>query len=258
MNGVEIRFLGGLVRFKRNVPQCYGELMGEQFYAYIAFQMEKTKLKRFLSRFLKVPYCLFFFLEDYLVYKLSELVDFLAEMRVPWNGFFMENIPGTNLLSPDQRLADVSLFQFMYIDRQFIDYINTENREALVRLTAGVYKPGGISFDRLDMEHNICVVKRRSSEAFLMATFINWTMIRTWLSSAYPFLFPMADETEEDERPVKGRGKAASHNWMDIFDAFVGDSIPDTEYYKSMPCIDAFRLINKRIKGYYDAKRKIR
>jgi hypothetical protein len=258
MNRVEIRFLWGLMRFKRNVPECYGELTGKQFYAYIAFQMGKTKLNRFLSRFFKIPYCLFFFLEDYLIYKLSEMADFLAEMRIPRNGFFIENIPGTNLLSPDQRLADVSLFQFMYVDRQFMDYINTENPEALIRLTAGIYKPGNIPFDKLDMEHTIRVVKKRSSEAFLMATFINWTMIRTWLSTAYPFLFPMADETEEDEKPVKGRGKEASHNWMDIFDAFVGDSIPDTEYYKGMPCVDAFRLINKRIKEYHNAKRKIR
>jgi hypothetical protein len=258
MNGVEIRFLGGLVRFKRNVPQCYGELTGEQFYAYIAFQMGKTKLNRFLSRFFNIPYCVFFFLGDYLVYKLSELVDFLAEMRVPRDGFFIECIPGTCLLSPDRRLGDVSLFQFMYVDRQFMDYINSENPEALVRLTAGIYKPEGILFDKLDMEYTIRVVGKRCSEAFLMATFINWTMIRTWLSAAYPFLFPMADEPEEDEKPVKNRKKADSHNWMDIFDAFVGDSIPDTEYYKSMPCIDAFRLINKRIKEYHNAKRRIR
>jgi hypothetical protein len=258
MNKIEIRFLWGLMRFKRNVPESYGELTGKQFYEYIQFQMEKTKLNRFLSGYFKIPYRLFFFLEDYWIYRLSGLADFLAEMRIPQNRFFIENMPGTKLLAPERRLADVSLFQFMYVDRQFMDYINDENPEALIRLTAGIYKPGNISFDKLNMEHNIRIVRKRSSKAFLMATFINWTMIRTWLSSAYPFLFPMADEPEEDEKPVKNRKKAASHNWMDIFDAFVGGGVPDTEYYKTMPCIDAFRLINKRIKEYHDAKRKIR
>jgi hypothetical protein len=258
MNRVEIRFLWGLMRFKRNVPACYAELTGKQFYEYIAFQTGKTKLNRFLSRFFKIPYYLFFFLEDYLVYRLSEMADFLAEMRVPQEWFFIDRIPGTCLLSPERRLGDVSLFRFMYIDRQFTDYVNTENREALVRLAAGVYTPVGVGFGELNMERNIGVVSRRASEAFLMATFINWTMVRTWLSVVYPFLFPAGDEGGEDDLPGKKRGKAASSNWLDIFDAFVGDSIPDTEYYKRMPCMDAFRLINKRIKAYYDAKRKIR
>jgi hypothetical protein len=105
--------------------------------------------------------------------------------------------------------------------------------------------------------YHVLIVKKRASETFLMATFINWTMVRTWLSSVYPFLFPMAEESEEEEKLANSRRKANSHNWMDIFDAFVGDSIPDTEYYKNMPCIDAFRLINKRIKEYHHAKRKI-
>ena len=38
--------------------------------------------------------------------------------------------------------------------------------------------------------------------------------------------------------------------WLDIFDAFVGEQIPDTEFYKNMPCMDAFRIINRRMKDY--------
>jgi hypothetical protein len=192
-----------------------------------------------------------------MIYKLSELADFTADIRIPQNRFLIENVPRTNLLAPDRRLDGMSFFQFMYVDRQFTDCINPENQEALLRLAAGVYTPEHIPFDRLNMERHMHRVGKRSSEAFLMAAFVNWTMIRAWLASVYPFLFPPADGPEEDGKPVKNGGKAKS-NWMDIFDAFVGDAIPDTPYYRNMPCMDAFRLINKRIKDYRDAKRKIR
>lgn len=44
---------------------------------------------------------------------------------------------------------------------------------------------------------------------------------------------------------------APSVNWLDIFDAFVGDDVAVMEKYQAMPVATAFRLLNK---GYVTPK----
>lgn len=257
MNKIEIRLLGGVMKFKREIPSSYDEVTGKQFYNYIAFNTGKISFEKFLSKIYRIPRFIFPLLGSFLTYKLSELLEFFSDMRISKNGFIMGKIPGTELLSPEDRLGDVTFFHFMFMDRQFMDYIRTENKDHLYMLAAACYIPLRKDFSKLNFEKHLRKIRKSASETLCMAIFINYTMIRTWLSIVYPFLFPMTEETEEDEKPERETLKSNSHNWMDIFDAFVGDSIPDTEYYKYMPCMDAFRLINKRIKEYHNAKRKV-
>lgn len=47
-------------------------------------------------------------------------------------------------------------------------------------------------------------------------------------------------------RIYKGKPKAV--DWLEIFDGFVGDHVPDMAAYQRMEVMDAFRIINKRIK----------
>ena len=68
-------------------------------------------------------------------------------------------------------------------------------------------------------------------------------MLKKWLSTAYPYMF----SSNEDKGTTNPKSQ---QKWLDIFDAFVGEQIPETDYYKKMPCMDAFRIINRRLKNY--------
>ena len=76
------------------------------------------------------------------------------------------------------------------------------------------------------------------------AVFLNYVFVKRWLSKAFPFLFPLDDEPEEK----RNSPAAPSVNWLDIFDAFVGDDVAVMEKYQAMPVATAFRLLNKRIR----------
>ena len=78
------------------------------------------------------------------------------------------------------------------------------------------------------------------------AIFLNYVFIKRWLSKAFPFLFPLDDEREQKDGQKKPA--APSVNWLDIFDAFVGDDVAVMEKYQAMPVATAFRLLNKRIR----------
>lgn len=63
-------------------------------------------------------------------------------------------------------------------------------------------------------------------------------MIKNWLAKMFPNMFPKSASGE-------GNGKAA--DWLALFDSFVGDNIPYMEHYQRMECMDAFRIINRKI-----------
>lgn len=85
------------------------------------------------------------------------------------------------------------------------------------------------------------------------AIFLNYVFVKRWLSKAFPFLFPL----NEDPEPEKNGKKPAapSVNWLDIFDAFVGDDVAVMEKYQAMPVATAFRLLNKRIRDAQKQKK---
>lgn len=58
-----------------------------------------------------------------------------------------------------------------------------------------------------------------------------------------------------DDEPEEKRNSPAapSVNWLDIFDAFVGDDVAVMEKYQAMPVATAFRLLNK---GYVTPKNR--
>ena len=83
------------------------------------------------------------------------------------------------------------------------------------------------------------------------AIFLNYVFVKRWLSKAFPFLFPLDDEPEEK----RNSPAAPSVNWLDIFDAFVGDDVAVMEKYQAMPVATAFRLLNKRIRDAQKQKK---
>ena len=81
------------------------------------------------------------------------------------------------------------------------------------------------------------------------AILINWVLVKSWLSQTYRHLFPTA-QAEANKEGDKIKVKPV--DWLTLFDQFVGDNIADTDAYKALACLDAFRIINRKIK---EAKR---
>jgi hypothetical protein len=228
---------------RRQCPETFAEVNGQQFLAFAEHLIGITSIVRFLSRFFEVPQWLFRRVGRYSLFVLEQRIEFLCSMSSPVDRFLIASIPHTSLIAPAAKLAGVSFMQFMYADKLHADYLITKNEDTLCRFVASLYRPRKVTFKDVDMAQNIRTVKRHSSQALLFAVSVNYILIKNYLSQVYPFMFPSSAGGTQ----VTG---SKQPNWMDVFDAFVGDNIPATEYYRDMPCMDAFRIINRRIKDY--------
>lgn len=49
-------------------------------------------------------------------------------------------------------------------------------------------------------------------------------------------------------------GKPKASDWLGLFDSFVGDNIPFMKDYQRMACMDAFRIIDAKVKSQNERK----
>lgn len=156
----------------------------------------------------------------------------------------METLPGTHYTSPGMRLQGVTLEQFMLADNYFQRYaIKPEDEELLSVFIAALYHAPLEKEDVMAEKVEFC---GRLDKTIRIAIFFNFILIRKWLSMAYPFLFPSEEESDEAE---EGRRNPKPTDWLSIFDAFLGDDVAFIDRYKKMLALDAFRLMNRRIKN---------
>ncbi|KAA6324913.1 hypothetical protein EZS27_025814 [termite gut metagenome] len=106
------------------------------------------------------------------------------------------------------------------------------------------------------MEKRLFLIRTLDKE-IKFALFLNFILIKRWLGTAYPHLFPQAEEEKESGIKKNKKGKQEkplkATDWLEIFDPFVGDNIPQMEKYQVMPVMDAFRILNRKIR---DAKKR--
>lgn len=183
--------------------------------------------------------------------------------------FFIRRIG--RLLAPDDALGSMSLQQFMTVDTFFIQYTDTISDEKprgdvarLCRMVAALYlRPGETYFaqhrgDRVaDIEGNARILIK-APLCKTWGVYLNWVMIRNWLSRAYPMLFPESDDDKNStsdtsaKNDKKNEGKRRTRKlsaWLDTFDSFMGNDIAHLDTYRKMAATDAFRLMNKRIRN---------
>ena len=142
------------------------------------------------------------------------------------------------------RLQDVTLEQFMLADNYFQRYaINPGNEELLSVFIAALYHAPKAEDDDMQKKVEFC---NGMDKTVRIAVFFNFILIRKWLSMAYPFLFPTDEESDETENRKRNPRPT---DWLAIFDAFLGDDVAFIERYKRMLALDAFRLMNRRIRN---------
>ncbi|MBQ8223989.1 MAG: hypothetical protein IJZ86_01300 [Bacteroides sp.] len=245
----------GWTRFiRRNIPGSYAEMSPEQFLATIRLSKGWIDEKDFFLQFFGLSEKQLLKIDPFLLYKLTELMGFLKELRAVHTAFFLPSLPG-KLLAPAGKLKGMSFQQFMTVDTFFSWYVTTEKGVYLDRFVAALYLKEKESYMPGADEMGVDLDARAKTVGHLpfdlkYAIMVNWVLIRSWLSRSYIHLFP---EGEPAENSKGDRVKAKPVDWLSVFDAFVGDNVADMDAYKSLPCMDAFRLLNRRIK---EAKKK--
>lgn len=231
------------------IPEGWHELTPSQFVVAAQLYTDRMDDNSFLKRFYGLSDKVVRHLDDYQKYKLIEWVEFIQDARIPHSRFFLLSLPGTELMAPGPRLEGMCFQQFMMVDTFFSKYIETEDVSFLDTMISYLYtakEEHFILFEKekdavlLDIDKHLSIVKSLDFEV-KYAVFLNFIFIKKWLSHAYTHLFPEseADTTDKKMQQVK---------WLDIFDSFVGDNIPYMDKYQAMPCTDAFRIMNRKIR----------
>lgn len=238
------------------IPDGWHELSPAQFIVAAQLYTGHFDDNSFISRFYNLPDKLLKHLTSYQKYKLIELVEFIRDARKPHSEFFLSSLPDTDLMAPGARLDGMCLQQFMMVDSFFSKYVSTENDEYLDAMVAYLYMRKNERFVLtgydtrsvlLDLNGHLKIVQQLDDE-LKYAIFLNFVLIKNWLARAYRHLFPEPEEVERKQEPM-----ATQVNWLDVFDSFVGENIPYMDKYQSMPCTDAFRIMNRKIR---EAKKK--
>lgn len=256
MRNIELRYKKwyGWRSVKLLIPSTYSEMSPVQFLASIRLSKGWIDEMTFFVQFFGIKKKQLLKLEAYQLYKLAELMDFLKDVRSPYQEFYIESLSG-KLLAPPAKLRGVCFQQFMTVDTFFSWYVSTENVEYLNRFVAALYLKGNESYfpekgeKGLDLEGRVKMVAKLPFD-LKYSILINWALIKSWLGHSFVHLFPPVEPSENSKGD---KVKAKPTNWLSIFDQFVGDNIADIPSYKALPCMDAFRLLNKRIK---DAKKR--
>lgn len=234
---------------KRTLPTNYAEMNPAQFLATVRLTKGWIDERQFFLQFYDLTDKLLARLDAFQLYKLTDSLDFLKEIRANYTDFYFRTLPG-KLIAPESKLRGMSFQQFMTVDTFFSWYLNKETDLFLNQFIAALYLKKGESYHPQKNEQALDLAVRTKEVAKLpadlkYAVLVNWVLIKSWLSRVYPHLFPQSEPTAN----AKGdKVKTKPVEWLFIFDAFVGDNIPSIDAYKVLPCLDAFRLLNRRIK----------
>lgn len=242
----------------RRVPQKWEELTPAQFLLVSRLYLQEIDEPSFLKEFYSLPYGVGS--DTYYSYKLSELVEFISDCRVRMDRFILPAVSG--LKAPGDRLKGMCFEHFMHVDTAFNRYVRDGKDASLDTFVAMLYLkdneyivlPSGGKNGLFSRQKPLILQKRimkvtKIDRHVKYAIFLNYVFVKRWLSKAFPFLFPLDDEPEEK----RNSPAAPSVNWLDIFDAFVGDDVAVMEKYQAMPVATAFRLLNK---GYVTPKNR--
>lgn len=245
----------------RWVPMKWEELTPSQFLLVSRLYLQEMDESSFLKEFYSLPSGVGS--DSYYNYKLSELIEFVSDCRVRMDRFILPDVAG--LKSPGERLKGMCFEHFMHVDTAlnryardgkgasldaFVSMLYLKSNEYIVLPSSG--KNGLFSRQKpLILQKRIAEVAKIDRHV-KYAIFLNYVFVKRWLSRSFPFLFPMNDDPEKEnpKKPV-----APSVNWLDIFDAFVGDDVAVMEKYQTMPVTTAFRLLNKRIRDAQKQKK---
>ena len=236
--------------YERDIATEWSELDGEGMKLAAQLWCGGLRSDCLISEYYKIPLNVVHVLGDYLTYCLLELTGWMQRLDDAVDDFKIELLPDTIYFAPGARLSGCTLEQFMVADTHFQRYAISQDADHLTLFIAALYHAKRQRDD--DMGAKVKVVEGLD-ETVRQAVFLTFILVRRWLSRSYPYLFPPQQEADDDDGEAqrtkrKKRPKSQATDWLAIFDAFMGDDVAFIERYKRMSALDAFRLMNRRIK----------
>lgn len=234
------------------VPQSWDELTSDQFIQVIRYITGASSEDKLFAAILGIRMRLIKRIDTFILYKLGELLSFLNDDNIKLDHFIIPALKTgrQTLHAPSVRLSDVSLQQFMSADTFFSYYVITQREEFINKLVASLYLTKLETFVQkdknsrlVDIDKKILTLKKIPYTT-RYAIFLNWSFIKNWLGHIFPYMFPPGDTGTNKAKSSKPQAP----DWLTLFDNFVGDNIPGMQSYQAMPCMDAFRIINRKIK----------
>lgn len=164
-----------------------------------------------------------------------------------------EGIHPMTLTPPAPRLRGMTFQQFMTVDQLWQWYAYTDRADYLHAMVAALYIPDDADFFTYDHGLVTEAVAHSADTLQLQAIATNWTLVRDWLASAYPHLFPArASSATVPGASAAGQKKPRPGSWLAILDALVADDLTRLQTYPRLQAMDVIRILNRRIA---DAKR---
>lgn len=264
---IEYRRLWHTVKKTVLMPERWDELNPLQFIAAIRLWMGEISESEFLSLTLGLS-SVIWRMDDFQRFALTREMMWVRNVKRPHNSFIIDRLPGTELYAPGTKLKGCTLQQFMTFDSFYSLYLAHSSQaketvseaatDALNSFIATLYRRNDEFFSireaqiaigntdgvkLVELETHLLLVSKLP-QAVKEAVSVNYVLIRSWLSKAYPHLFPEG----EDEEPTNAPKAVKPVDWLKVFDAFIGDHIGDIEKFKAMQATDAFRIMNRRIR----------
>lgn len=255
MKTVTIKYPGliGERELSFSAPENWAELTPKQYLEVIRYMLGEISPDTIFFRLFPISKKLVSQFDGYYMYKLGELLSFLYDDRIEMDHFILPSLKISLIESypaPAPKLADVSLQQFMSADTYFSYYSIKQEDHFLSLFVASLYKPADEKFAAISGNERLIYLPINASKLSalprhqLFAVFLNWSFIKIWLGRIFPYMFPPSSPSAGPTGLPKPKGP----DWLTLFDNFVGDHIADMQAYQAMPCMDAFRIINRKIK----------
>lgn len=241
-----------------DVPEKWEELNEKQFEICSQIIYQETSDEDFIAGFFGLKKSLVSKLDKFLQFKLIEMAEFVSSPKAINNIFYLSQLPGNpfvapgaKLRAPGEKLKGITFEHFMIFDTFFFDYINDPTEYLLHKFVASLYLKKGELITEVNLKERVDYISKNVDNATLYAIFLNYTFIRKWLSKSFRFLFDYSEGNEVKTQIEKLKKKNPNKpDWISILDAFVSDDILNYDKYKEIPCMLAFKSINKRIQSY--------
>lgn len=248
MKNIEI--ILGKRTFKGSVPESFSEMTQEEFLCAVGYKLDVISRKILIESMVCQERA---DLPLWVVEEVAPILAYVQNLSEPVSCFILPKLSsgflGHKYLAPKPMLQGMSLQQFMAVDNFFNFYNSTQREEFLYKFVACLYVRKGRSFfgkHLLDVEREAKRMEMFNS-VYIFAIYVNWILIKNWLTRSFRHLFAAGDASP--------KGKNKGTDWLEVFDSFVGDHVADMLAYQKMECMDAFRIMNNKIK---DAKQRER
>ena len=240
MNTIFIKYPGLFFLGHRNIrcshPASWNELTPSQLVAVSRLAENTISEDDLLVEMLGIPHNIVRRIPPEHRYEIGKLLEFIGDEEADLQRFIIKNIG--RLKAPADRLKDITFAEFIHIDTFFIDYNETFSNTDLQKLVACLYRPHAKG-KRIEFTGDIDISAVAGKHLqVLKAVEINYSLVRRWITRAYPEVFP------------KNKGNAGNKSrggWLAVFDSLVGDDIINEDNYAKMPVHEALRYMNRKI-----------